>query len=212
MQEEGVMDARSLARLQFENAGREITQSFDVMNSNMALGAGTLAAILTVLGAGELFGLGDGQGGRGFPKLSATSLIVLAAAFPLLVRFFIRSMHAYENLERFNRLQRKGWGFLMGQTSWDAYAAFVQVLWVSWCAPMSSWELFWRHMKYGFAWVFYCCQRSTFLRLRNIRGYRPPAGGGGGNLHRDRHGGCDSVPVPEADRSTTHSRGEAGPS
>jgi hypothetical protein len=38
------------------DAGREITQAFDTLTNNLTLAGGTLAALLAVIGAGELFG------------------------------------------------------------------------------------------------------------------------------------------------------------
>jgi hypothetical protein len=64
------LSADELAKMAYENAGREISQSFDIQNSNMALAAGALAAILTVIGTGNLF-LKHDVGG--VPKLTTAS-------------------------------------------------------------------------------------------------------------------------------------------
>ena len=74
------------------------------MNSNVALAAGTLAAILTVLGAGELFASpAPPPKPSAFPDLSPISLLSFARSFPLVYRFFFRAVIAYQNLLRFEK-------------------------------------------------------------------------------------------------------------
>jgi hypothetical protein len=147
-----VGERRELARLSYENAGREITQAFNTMNSNMTLVAGTLAALLGALGAGELFA-GDGRP-SGFPEFSSVSLLVLALAFPLVVRFFVRSLIAYQNLLRFNSVQTAAWRFLAGEISWEAYQFHQKVYVHEWKSPKTLWQLIVENLKYGYFWIF----------------------------------------------------------
>jgi hypothetical protein len=146
---------QDLAQLMHQDAGREISQAFEVLNSNMSLAAGALAALIAVLGAGELFG---GKGAatpvRGVPHLSSVSLIVLSSAFPFLVRFFIRSVIAYQNLIRANSLQKQAWRFLTGAQTWAAYRFFVKLYWENWRSPDTLPRLIWANLKYGFLWIF----------------------------------------------------------
>lgn len=146
---------RELAKLAFENAGREITQVFEVMNSNLALAAGALAALLAVLGAGELFAQSrEGTELReSLPSLSAVSLIVLAAAAPLVARFFVRSMTAYQNLLRFLDVQRASWAYLSEQRAWAYFEHHYNVYWVKWRTPKSMAGIAWENLKYGFMWI-----------------------------------------------------------
>lgn len=147
---------REVTTLAFENAGREISQVFDVMNSNLALAAGTLAALLAVLGAGELFAQakeGTQVRGGSFPRLSAVSLIVLAAAAPLVMRFFVRSMTAYQNLLRFLDIQRTSWAYLSGQRSWSYFEHHYEIFWMKWRTPKSMRRVVWENVKYGFMWI-----------------------------------------------------------
>lgn len=145
-----------MAVLIYENSGREITQNFETMNSNMALAAGTLAAVLTVLGAGELFG-SPSSASQSAPEwpitLSGVSLVVLAVAFPLLYRFFFRSLIAYQNLHRFINLQREAWDYLSRMTSWSYFTCFVETYSSRWRSPESMRKLWWENLKYGYMWV-----------------------------------------------------------
>jgi hypothetical protein len=151
------LSRHDLAQLMYEDAGREITQAFGVLNSNMSLAAGTLAALIAVLGAGELFG-GKSNGTQtalhGVPRLSSVSLIVLSVSLPFLIRFFIRSVTAYQNLIRANSLQRESWRFMMGARTWTAYRLFVKLYWDDWATPESLSKLVWASLKYGFFWIF----------------------------------------------------------
>jgi hypothetical protein len=81
------VEQRQTATIAYENAGREITQAFETRNANLTLAAGALGVLLTVLGAGQLFGNDIIiQVGRRvskipshtFPKLVAGGFIVLA--------------------------------------------------------------------------------------------------------------------------------------
>jgi hypothetical protein len=152
-----VASRRELAQLMHQDAGREITQAFEVMNSNMSLAAGTLAALIAVLGAGELFrGKSSGVTAvlHGVPRLSSVSLIVLSISLPFLIRFFIRSVTAYQNLDRANGLQREAWRFLTGTRTWAAYQLYVKIYWEGWASSHKLSSLLWRNLKYGFFWIF----------------------------------------------------------
>jgi hypothetical protein len=150
-----VIDRRALAKTAFENAGREISQAFEVMNANTSLAAGALAAILAVLGAGELFGRGASKAGQDgtFPRLSAVSLVVLAATAPLIVRFFVRSMTSYQSLLRFNAIQRAAWSYLTNRVSWQAFDFHVDLYWNQWKSPKPMRTLVLHNLKYGFMWI-----------------------------------------------------------
>jgi hypothetical protein len=149
-------EQRKMAVLAYENAGREISQVFDVINSNTGLAAGTLAAVLAVLGAGELFGSSGRRValGGGLPRLSSVSLIVLAAAAPLLWRFFVRAVTAYQNLLRFIEIQKEAWRFLTGERTWPAFSRYVDLYWVEWRSPKPLHALMWDNLKYGFFGIF----------------------------------------------------------
>ncbi len=147
-----MIERSETARLAYENAGREISQSFDIQNSNMALVAGTLAAVLTVLGTGEIFRAKTRLGG--VPVLSVTSLMVLTIALPLVVRFFIRSMIAYQNLLRFNALQIAAWRFLTGKSVWEAFALHHEIYIEKWRSPRTLRHLMLENLKYGYFWIF----------------------------------------------------------
>jgi hypothetical protein len=147
-----VDEKRELAALTYGNAGREITQAFDVMNSNMALVAGTLAALLGALAAGELFG--QALTTTNVPEFSSVSLLVLALAFPLTIRFFLRSVTAYQNLLRFNGVQKAAWRFLAGEVTWEAFAEHQRIYVHDWKSPKTLWVLIKENLKYGYFWVF----------------------------------------------------------
>ncbi len=151
------LSRHDLAQLMYEDSGREITQAFEVLNSNMSLAAGTLAALIAVLGAGELFGSKSNGAStvlHGVPRLSSVSLIVLSSAFPFLIRFFIRSVTAYQNLIRANSVQRESWRFMMGTRTWTAYRLFIKLYWEDWATPEPLSKLMWANLKYGFFWIF----------------------------------------------------------
>ena len=150
------------ARLLYENAGREITQQFDTMASCLTLASGTVAALLALLGGSEIFAARIGPSGKvlppdlgHIPKLSSVALVVLSLAFPFLVRFFIRSTIAYQNLLRFQKIQRTAWQFLDGMASFSALSARVQVYSTAWRSPEPLRSLMWQNLKYSnFFWVF----------------------------------------------------------
>lgn len=146
------MTRSEFARMQFENAGREITQTFEIMNSNTALATGTLAALLAVLGAGELFGPTSPR--DSLPRLSSVTLLVLAATLPLLWRFFIRSCTAYENLLRFNDIQREAAKYLNGESNWTAFEVHNNLFWRDWKARRPFRSVLWHNLQYGFMWIF----------------------------------------------------------
>lgn len=123
------------------------------MNYNTTLAAGVLAAVLGALGAGELFSSTDG---RSLPQLSPVSNLVLALSAPLLWRFFFRTLLAYQNLVRFNRIQREAWDFLSGDTTWRAFS-FLERKYGSvheWRSPLSFGALVIKNLEYGYWWIF----------------------------------------------------------
>jgi hypothetical protein len=160
---------RETAALAFNDAGREVTQAFDVLGSNLTLTAGTLAALLAVIGAGELFhsstvilassGKASAVPGQvatahGIPKLSSTSLLLLAFGLPLVGRFFVRATLGYQQLERFNLVKNAQWRYLSGDASWQHAKAHYDVYVVDWRSPGSLWTLSKGSAKYGFVWLF----------------------------------------------------------
>ena len=165
-----VAERRAAATLAYENAGREITQAFGTLSSNLTLAAGTLGALLTVLGAGELFGhdivvqvighavkpasVPDTRTLAGIPRLSNVSVLLLGAAFPLLIRFFVRATFGYQQLLRFNLIQRSTWDYISGQARWELPRAATNVYVQEWKSPTPARSLLWGSFKYGFAWVF----------------------------------------------------------
>jgi len=140
-----------LAEHLYDNAGREITQNFETMNSNMSLAAGGIAALVTVIGAGQLF---KGKVQSHVPSLSAISLILLVAVFPLVYRFFFRSLIAYQNLRRFNLVQNKMVRYLRGQDDWTVASGVVDQYLDRWCTPISFPRAVLENLKYGFFWIF----------------------------------------------------------
>ena len=148
------MTTEETARLAYENAGREISQSFAVQNANMSLVAGTLAAILTVLGAGELFA-SERKDLQEVPRLSTTSLLVLTLATPLLFRFFVRSVIAYQNLIRFNAVQGAAWRYLTGREPEEAFLKHYEIYVENWRSPRSFWNFVGENLKYGYFWVLF---------------------------------------------------------
>lgn len=153
----------------FDDAGREITQAFNVLGSNLTLAAGLLGALLAVIGAGELFGgqtvivntertrvhtgLPSHATVAGLPKLSAVSLLVLALALPLLLRFFVRATIGYQQLQRYNLVSRACWQYLAGDRSWVSAKAHVDVYVVRWRSPATARSLIIGSAKYGFVWI-----------------------------------------------------------
>ncbi|MEV0194872.1 hypothetical protein [Nonomuraea sp. NPDC050691] len=144
------------AGLAYQDAGREITQNFSTMASNMSLATGMLAAILTVIGAGELFGVakGDQSTINAIPPLSTISLLILSMALPLLVRFFMRSLLAYQNLLRYRAIHDAAWKFINQNASWsyfrDAYRLYIE----EWRSPKPLINLIASNLRYGFLWLF----------------------------------------------------------
>lgn len=161
---------REAARAAFDDAGREITQAFDTLSGNLTLAGGTLAALLAVIGAGELFSRPtmvvsvNGSATHlqvpaaplvhGLPKFSNASLLLLAVALPLVVRFFVRATFGYQQLLRYNRVRNAEWRFLSGQQPWAHARSNYDVYVIKWRSPASRGTLFWGSAKYGFVWVF----------------------------------------------------------
>ena len=142
------------AELLYTSCTSEIAHNFASHDTNLSFAAGTLTAILGLLGAGEVIGAHSiGRHSHLFPSTSSITLFVLCASFPLLFRFFMRAMIAYHNIKRFNRLQRTAWDRLTGITSERAFLAVVRQDWASWSGMESFRYLAWRNLKFGFMWV-----------------------------------------------------------
>ncbi len=177
--------SRALASLAYENAGREITQAFETLNSNLTLAAGALGALLAVLGAGELFGrdtqaqplAGAPSPGAttllGIPRLSDVSVLLLAAAFPLLGRFFIRATFGYQQLLRFNLVQRTMWEYLGADIGWEIPGRAMELYIQRWKSPQSAHSLLWGSFKYGFVWVFVLAAIALGWGLASAPGVAP---------------------------------------
>jgi hypothetical protein len=164
-------DHREAARAAFDDAGREVTQAFDTLANNLTLAGGTLAALLAVIGAGELFGRQpvvvsvNGSTAQvqapgppmahGLPEFTNASLLLLAVALPLVVRFFIRATFGYQQLLRFNKVRSAQWRFLSGQHTWAHARGHYDVYVVAWRSPETPATLFWGSAKFGFVWVFF---------------------------------------------------------
>lgn len=145
-----------LAKAAYENAGREITQAFSTLNFNTALAAGVLATVLGTIGAGELFGRQPSAPTDGIPDLSVVSNFVLVLSAPLLFRFFLRTMLGYQNLLRFNLIQREAWKYLSGRVSWYAFH-FVEDMYgnvENWRSPKTLRSLVISNLEYGYFWIF----------------------------------------------------------
>lgn len=145
--------SREVAQLVYEDAGREVTQNFTTMYSNISLASGLLAALLAALGAGELFS-DTATKTAGVPDLSPISLVILCLAFPLLLRALVRSMLGYNNLLRYNLIRGAAWKYLSGSGTWLNFYATHEVYQTKWRAPEAIGKSIRSNMKYGFAWLF----------------------------------------------------------
>jgi hypothetical protein len=151
---EVVAARREAAALLYESAGREITLNFDNMNANLSLAAGALAAVLSVLGAGELFRHhAASETVAGIPRLSPVSLLVLALLLPLLMRFFVRTMLAYTNLLRFNRLQKVCLAYVDGRGSWEWLELERTTYLDHWKSPLTLGKAVLHNLEYGYFWI-----------------------------------------------------------
>lgn len=109
----------------------------------------TVSVILGLLSALALIG--------SYPNV--VSYAVLIGGTSLVLRFFVRSLIAYSNLERFNRLQRAALSLLQAdQPSEQDVRAFhqqVDRLYHRWSCPVSKWRLIWSNSKLaGFTYLF----------------------------------------------------------
>lgn len=145
---------REVAQSVYLDAGREVTQNFSTMYSNISLASGLLAAVLAVLGAGELFKDHPSTTG-GLPDLSPISLNILCLAFPLLLRALVRSMLGYNNLLRYNKIRAAAWDYLSGSGSWVEFYATYEIYQTKWRSPTAIGKCIQSNMKYGFAWLFF---------------------------------------------------------
>jgi hypothetical protein len=163
-------ERRETLTLAFEDAGREITQAFSTLSGNLTLAAGTLGALLAVIGAGELFGqqsvivnveattvrakVPRQATIEGLPELSNVSLLLLAVALPLIGRFFVRATIGYQQLLRFNKVRTACWRYLSGDLDWPTAKAHVDIYVTRWRSPQRLRTLLWGSAKYGFVWLF----------------------------------------------------------
>jgi hypothetical protein len=158
-------DQRELAKVTYQDAGREVTQNFSTMYSNLTLASGLLTALLAVLGAGELFKGAGGTTGtlpppppphmvEGIPALSPISVMVLVLVFPLLSRLLVRSMLAYNNLLRYNKIRAAAWTFLQGQSQWNEFCSTYCLYELKWKSPQTILQSMWSNLKYGYMWLF----------------------------------------------------------
>jgi hypothetical protein len=174
------VDSDALARQEFENAGREITQNFSTLNSNMSLAAGLLAAILAAIGAGILYSSHEVSGAEalsgsvaGLPRLSAVGLVVLSLAFPLLFRFFFRSVIAYQNLQRFLTIQKVCREYLLHKVAWSVVSVNLELFVLKWRSPQPLCSLMVGSLKYGFMWVFVVLAAGLAWGFATSPGYQP---------------------------------------
>jgi hypothetical protein len=150
------------------------------MNTNLSLAAGSLAAVLTVLGAGELFRKHTAsQTLWGIPRLSTVSLLVLAVLLPLLLRFFVRTILSYNNLLRFNRLQKACLAFIDGRSAWQWVELERRTYLDQWKSPKSLKNLVWHNLEYGFFWIFVVAATAFAWALATSPGTTPRAIAGG---------------------------------
>jgi hypothetical protein len=155
--------AIELARIAHEDAGRGISQNFDTLHSTLALSGGALAALLALLGAGQLFANRITQTGTvlspdlaHLPKLSSVSLLVLALAFPLFLRLFMRALLAMVALYRFVRVQAASWAFLSGaDTDEKRFLHVYDELVTKWHSTMRFSAVLKRTLTYIFFWIFF---------------------------------------------------------
>lgn len=153
-----------LAKATYQDAGREVTQNFSTMYSNITLASGLLTALLAVLGAGELFKGASATTGTqpppgpkliaGIPALSPVSVMVLVLVLPLLFRFMVRSMLAYNNLLRYNKIRAASWKFLKDQAQWQEFCSTCCLYEQKWKSPQTITESIWSNLKYGYMWLF----------------------------------------------------------
>lgn len=144
---------RDLAKLAYENAGRELSLASQALNSNLTLAAGTLGALLIVVGAGALFSA-TAQLEHGIPRLSPLSLVLVAFAIALIGRFYIRATFAYQQLVRFSLVQKASWAYMAGDLGGDGLELVVRTYIQQWRAPQPWRRSLWGSFKYGFAGVF----------------------------------------------------------
>jgi len=150
----GSASSNSSAQLLYTSCTTEIAQNFASHDTNLSFAAGTLTAILGLLGAGEVIGAhGIARHRQLVPSTSSITLFVLCASFPLLFRCFMRASIAYHNIKRFNHLQRTAWDHLTGKKTDKEFLDEVNTSWVSWSGVETFRDLAWRNLKFGFMWV-----------------------------------------------------------
>jgi hypothetical protein len=147
----------------YAECGREISLS---MNTLHTLNSWAVTVILALLSTLAVI--------RHFPNVISYGLLILGAS--LVLRFFIRSLLAYTNLERFNRLQSAALMLLRSpDPDADDVARFDEVLdrlYYQWACPLPKWRLVWSNAKLaGFSYLFAALALVTVwtgLALRNL--------------------------------------------
>jgi hypothetical protein len=153
---------QQVVQVVYEDAGREVTQNFATLYSNISLSSGLLAAILAALGAGELFNDSPtATNTGGIPDLSPISLMILCLAYPLLVRALVRSMLGYNNLLRYNKIRKAAWNYLSESEPWSEFYAAHQIYETRWKAPEGVGKSIRSNLKYGFFWLFFVFTLAT---------------------------------------------------
>jgi len=153
MQQTDQETSRDLAKMAYENAGREITLASQALSVNLTLAAGTLGVALVVAAAGALFS-GTAHLDDGIPRLSSISLVLVALAVLLIGRFYIRATFAYQQLARFNLIQKAAWAFMEGDLASDGLQHVVRTFLQQQHAPQPWRRSMWGTLKYGFGGVF----------------------------------------------------------
>ncbi len=153
MQQTDEDTSRDLAKMAYENAGREITVATQTLSVNLTLAAATLGLVLIVIGAGALFASTAHLEG-GIPKLSALSLVLVAFSIALIGRFYIRATFAYQQLARFRLVQKASWAFMEGEVTSDGLHHVVRTYLQEEHAPQPWRRSLWGTMKYGFGGIF----------------------------------------------------------
>jgi hypothetical protein len=66
----------------------------------------------------------------------------------------MRSLIAYQQLLRFNDVQRSAWSFLAGDESADSFLKHYNVYVEEWKSPSTFSDLVRDNLRYGYFWVF----------------------------------------------------------
>lgn len=131
----------------YAECGREITLS---MNTLHTINTWAVSLIIGLLSALAII--------RHFPNVISYALLILGTT--LVLRFFIRSLLAYTNLERFNRLQSAALRVLRAESRTEAdiqqFDEVLERLYYSWASPLEKRRLLWSNAKLaGFTYLFF---------------------------------------------------------